>query len=283
MRFQAPAREAVDPACWTRPPLAALLAAYPWLDAADWPEIEWLNRRFAGRCHTVTGLSLRLVAQTPALLGDGQHYEQRSFVEGRISTRERNWHDLFNALVWLDHGAIKSALNARYVAEMAATAPRQRNRAQMALTHFDEAGAVVWMDRGVAIEAWDAHDWRGLFLDHGEDWRRGHIRISVIGHALLEHALLPRAQTVAKCLVSCGPVPATPAQQDAAECALARAISQGELLNDPQALRPLPLAGIPGWFPGNDRADFFAAECFRPLRPERQYPPPWSARDGDME
>ncbi len=276
MRFQAPAREAVAPACWTRPPLAALVAAYPWLAAADWPDIEWLNRLFAGRNHAVTGLPLCLVAQTAALLGDGQHYEQRSFVEGRISTRERNWHDLFNALVWLDHGAIKSALNARYVAEMAPGAVRERNRAQMALTHFDEAGAIVWMERGSAIDAWDAHDWRGLFLDHADAWRRGGIRVSVIGHALLEHALLPRPQTVAKCLVLAGAASDRPATGDAAERALATAIAAGELLNDPQDLRPLPLAGIPGWFPGNDQPGFFAAECFRPRRPGRRYPPPWS-------
>ena len=275
MRFQAPPRAAVDACCWTRPPLASWSARFPWLAAPDWPAIADLNDLLAGRRHRVSGHPLCLVAETPALFKDGLHYEQRIFREGRISTRERNWHDLFNALIWLEHTAIKSALNARYVAEMMPAAVRERNRAQMALTHFDEAGAVVFIERNTAVSCWDAHDWPGLFRGQAEDWRSGRIRVSVFGHALLEHALLPRPESVAKCLVleteSTGPA----SDQAVCEAALAQAIRSGKLLNDPQDLRPLPLAGIPGWHPGAGSAQFFDAACFRPLRAGRRYPPPW--------
>ncbi len=53
-----------------------------------------------------------------------------------------------------------------------------------------------------------------------------------------------------------------------------RAIADGTALNDPLELRPLPLAGIPGWYPGQDARFFAEAECFQPVRAGRVYPPP---------
>ena len=85
----------------------------------------------------------RFVAQTPALLADGLHYEQRIAERGAIATRERNWHDLLNALVWMRYPAIKQALNRRQMTEIARMGPKQRSRAQYAMTHFDEAGVIV--------------------------------------------------------------------------------------------------------------------------------------------
>ena len=52
-----------------------------------------------GKCRT--GDAAVFVAQTPALLADGLHYEQRIAERGEIATREGNWHDLLNALIWL--------------------------------------------------------------------------------------------------------------------------------------------------------------------------------------
>ena len=44
-------------------------------------------------------------------------------------------------------------------------------------------------------------------------------------------------------------------------------------LCDPLELRPLPLAGVPDWHPGNRREAFFGeAACFRPVRAGRCYP-----------
>lgn len=276
MRFQPPDRSAVAAECWSRPPLFEWVRGFPWLATGDWPSIEQLNRLLAGYRHGVTGQELAFTAQNARLLADGLHYEQRTFAHGAISTRESNWHDLFNALIWVRHGGLKSALNARYVAEMDQTGGGDRNRAQMALTHFDEAGAIVWIDSESGLAAWDRHDWSGLFLTEQLAWQNGSISISVVGHALLEHALRPHQLTVAKCLLVAARKPTSETAVREAERLLAEAIVSSRLLNDPQDLRPLPLAGIDGWFPGNREAAFFAsAECFRPLRRGRCYPPPW--------
>jgi len=57
--------------------------------------------------------------QDKALLDDGLHYEERIARKGAIATRAENWHDLFNALIWLRYPSLKRALNARQMDEIA--------------------------------------------------------------------------------------------------------------------------------------------------------------------
>ncbi len=261
-RFIAPAREALAPGVFDHPIFAAYARHRDLLDTPDWPTLEALNARLAEP-------DLRFVPQDEALLRDGRHYEARIREHGRIATRERNWHDLFNALVWIEHAPLKRALNARQAADIARLGPRTRSRAQCALTHFDEAGAVVWLHDARLLDAWNAHDWRGWFGQR-DAFAHGRIRIHVFGHALLEHALHAGRLPTAKCLVLCG------GDAERWQAPLARAIDAGRLLNDPQELRPLPLAGIPGWSQGQHAPGFFDADAFRPLRPGRRYPAPWS-------
>jgi hypothetical protein len=212
-----------------------------------------------------------LVEQDDALLADGLHYEQR-IAQGRIATRTANWHDLFNALVWACHPAIKHALNARQCLHIGCHGPQQRNRAQAALTQFDETGVIVRVRDPAMVQAWDRHDWAAVFVDGAGQWRSGEIAVAaVIGHALMEQALLPGRLLVGKCVVVC-------ADEDACAVAqVARMIDTGRVLNDPLELRPLPLAGIPGWHPRQDAAFYRQADYFRPLREGRGYPAPQDA------
>jgi len=41
-------------------------------------------------------------------------YEPRCYLKGEVPTRAHNWHDLFNALVWLTFPATKAVINARH-------------------------------------------------------------------------------------------------------------------------------------------------------------------------
>lgn len=262
----APARDAVDPQLFGRMPLAAWRDHAGLIEGRDWPSVDALN---AAR---PAGMRERFVAQTHELLADGLHYEQRVANRSEIATRERNWHDLFNALVWLRHPALKRALNARQVAEIASMGPKQRSRAQCALTHFDEAGVVVALRDPALLALWDAHDWHGLFWRERAAWLDGRIRVEVFGHALLEHALTPEKLLVGKALV----VTATAAMPPPlAGEACAQAIRETRLLRDPQELRPLPLAGVPGWHPRNELEAFSReAPCFQSVRAGRRYPAP---------
>jgi hypothetical protein len=227
-------------------------------------------------------------AQDAGLLADGLHYEERIAECDLLATRERNPHDLFNALVWLRHPRLKRALNARQVVDIGQVGPKQRTRGQCALTHFDEAGAIVWLADADLLRLWDAHDWPALFLGQRNAWG-SRIAVTVFGHALVEHVWNGNALPVAKALVA--QVPASALENRHAdesaivrswptiEARIARGIETGEVLADPQDLRPLPLAGIPGWHADNTTEAFFRdAPCFRPLRNGRRYPAPLTVR-----
>ncbi|TGV64076.1 DUF3025 domain-containing protein, partial [Mesorhizobium sp. M2D.F.Ca.ET.160.01.1.1] len=119
---------------------------------------------------------------------------------GRIATRADNWHDLFNALVWAAYPQLKRALNVQQCRHIEAMPPGQRNRAQAALTQFDETGVIVRVRDGTMLRAWDGHDWPAVF--EPMRWHGGDIAIvAVFGHALMEQALLPGRLLVGKCVV----------------------------------------------------------------------------------
>ncbi|MEX1827730.1 DUF3025 domain-containing protein [Luteibacter sp. CQ10] len=261
MRYVAPARDAFDRGVLASPPLSHWSAFASLLEGDTWPEVQRLNDLLPHHA------DVRFVAQDRDLLADGLHYEERIARQGRIATRPDNWHDLFNALIWVRYGALKRALNARQMAEIERMGPRERSRAQCALTHFDEAGIVVSLRDKAMLDAWNAHDWHALFWTHRAAWMSGEARVEIFGHALLEHALTPDKLLVGKALVVMGECDAV------ARCA--EAIASGAILNDPQELRPLPVSGVPGWHERTaDEAFYAEAPCFQPLRVGRVYPEP---------
>ncbi|EKT4065993.1 DUF3025 domain-containing protein [Stenotrophomonas maltophilia] len=258
-RFVPPPRAAVDPQVFAHPVFAGLRDVHDLLASPEWPSIAALETRL-----TLPGK--HLVEQDAALLADGLHYEAR-IAQGRIATRADNWHDLFNALVWARYPQLKQVLNVQQCRHIASMPPGQRNRAQAALTQFDETGVIVRVRDEDVLAAWDVHDWPALF--EPARWQSGDIAIAAIfGHALMEQALLPGRLLVGKCVVVHGEV------DDACVDAVTAAIAEGRAVTDPLQLRPLPLAGIPGWHQGQDAAFYADAAYFRPLRAGRQYPPP---------
>lgn len=263
MRYHAPSREAVDPTVFGRLPLADWREYAALLEGAAWPSIGQLNACLpADTTH-------RFVAQTPALLADCLHYEQRIAEHGRIATREGSWHDLFNALIWLRHPVLKQTLNRRQIAEIARMGPKQRSRPQYALTQFDEGGVIVLVRDPGLLALWDAHDWHGLFWQRRQAWLDGSIQLSLFGHALLELALTPGKLPVGKALV----FQSTSADLAGVQRLCVEAIRSGRLLNDPLELRPLPLAGIPGWRDDNAGEAFhLTTPCYQRLREGREYP-----------
>jgi len=267
-RFVAPLRAQVAADCFDHPVFSAYIRQRDWLYGEDWPDIDAMNHALHSDS---SNTALSFVEQSQAMPGDGLHYEQRIHRDGRIATRPRNWHDLFNAMAWICYPELKRALNRRQVEEIERMGLKVRSRAQAALTHFDEGGAVVVVRDPGALALWNANDWHGLFWRERAAWADGRIAIAaVFGHALLEHALEPQQLLVAKCNAV-----STPADTGQAIACVTEAITRHTLLNDPQELRPLPLAGIPGWHLANEDEAFYRhAACFRPLREGRTYPLP---------
>jgi hypothetical protein len=280
LRLVVPAIQSVDASVFERPPLSDWVADCALLrQREDWPGIAQLEALREQAAHIDGVQRPRFSAQSAGLLDDGLHYEER-IRNGCVATREDNWHDLLNALVWLRYPRIKHALNSAQCRDIAQIGRRQRTRSQCAMTHFDEAGAIVLCSDPSLLARWDQHDWRSLFWHERTAWGP-RIAALVFGHAILELALQPQRLLVAKCIVlSCDETVLGQLSADAGpgrrriDVRVAELIAGGSELADPQDLRPLPLSGIPGWHAAaKDEGFFIEAPCFRPLRPGRRYPP----------
>ena len=263
--FISPARESVNKSIFRHPVFSDVAGFLPWAESEQWPTVESLNSSAGQLTHAYTGFPLVFEKQTADLVLDGMHYEQRIFQLGKIATRENNWHDLFNAMMWLHYPRIKSALNARQWEDVRKFGLKTRTPGQCAMTLFDEAGAFVVM-RDDMLECWKHHDWHGLFIEHADDWRSGLARVAVFGHALLDHALVTETLLVAKCIV-------LDEKTDLATGfdRLADEIRSGNRLLANSELRTLPLCGIPGWHSVVDSAEFVkTAACFSPLSAKKK-------------
>ena len=191
----------------------------------------------------------------------GTAYEQHIFDTGTCPTRD-NLHDFFNGLAWLELPRSKRQLNQIQAAEIAASGVgAQRGPVRDAITVFDENGAVLSAPQPL----WDAlaaRDWQRLFVELRPLWDEA--RLLVVGHALLEKLAQPRKNLTAHVWnVSCPG--GSMAQVDGW---LAGQLSAGRLAAKP--FLPLPVLGVPGWWPRNGDFSFYDDPLvFRPAaRPE---------------
>lgn len=244
-------------AALAHPVFEPLRASLERLRAPFAASLEQLNAlaRTAG-LRVESGSVLRFVppSRSENLYGD---YEMRVFNSGRVETRPDNKHDLFNALAWLAFPKTKARLNALHAAQIPQESG-QRGRFRDLLTLIDEGGAIVECDDADLIDMLRGFRWRELFWDNRDRVVRS-MRVHVLGHAVLEQALRPWPGITCKVIF-------VPQGKDLdAEAAawlgrLSRAATPGELA-------PLPIFGLPGWFPGGERCEFYDdARYFRPFK-----------------
>ncbi|HEY9103603.1 DUF3025 domain-containing protein [Chitinimonas sp.] len=211
----------------------------------------------------------RLVQFVVPPADDGAGYEVRIAEHGLVATRQDNWHDAFNALCWLAWPASKAALNALHLRELSLQTGKQRSRQRDLATLFDESGLVLACADPLLKAALMAHDWQTLFVARAADWGRL-VEPFVLGHALLEKGLAPFVGIVAKVMVVevapdwfTQPVADKLRQLDRH---IAEQLTHGEQPRR-EAMWPLPVLGIPGWWPLQDAAFYADQSHFRPRRP----------------
>ncbi len=239
-------------------PFAARLAG------DDWPPLARLDvlARAQGLCNHA-GLPMRFAAQH-ARRGQWD-YEAGILASGEVPSRERNWHDLLNALTWLAFPRAKAALNAVQCAELERRRGTTRGPVSDAATLFDESGLLLLAPDGELASLLSARQWQAAFVDRRRLWERA--RIYAFGHALLEKLLSPWPGITAKCLfLRVETLPAAGMPPAWLDAALAASWCEGRVAR-PAEMFPLPVLGIPGWWPGNvDPAFYRDASVFRPLR-----------------
>lgn len=262
--------------CNRSPMFEPLRAAARGLRTAYWPGCDDINRIIDARGGAIVnagGRPVRFVEQQLRQQTFADQYEPRIFLRGEVQYRPCNWHDLFNALVWLTFPAAKAALNRRHYLELErqrASGALNRGPAQDALTLFDEGGVIITAgDSGLAALL-SGLQWKELF------WRRRaevvqSMRFYLFGHALYEKALTPFAGVTGRGVIFevGADFPAQPpaAQLAALDNRLAQRIGDAAQFMATRELAPVPILGVPGWCEENaDEQYYDNTDYFRPAK-----------------
>lgn len=249
--------------------LKCLLSVPHW---SDWPGCEGLLNLLHQPIELNSGLTLDMRPQDQTLPFPEMGYEERIYKTGIISTREQNWHDLFNAFIWLLFPKTKALLNRLHMEELKNQSGKTRTPARDAITHLDESGIIVASSDTSLLKNLKDHQWQQLFVQsRGLWWHQ--IGAFVFGHGMYEKAFQPFIGFTGKAY--CLKVADDFFQQDLAiqyqqlDQLLRDDISQGSL-SDSRNLSPLPILGVPGWWPDNEDPAFYDnQDYFRPRRKQR--------------
>lgn len=254
-------------------PLAPWLAdAAGALASATPPDLDQLNRWAASAVAPPLsggGASIRFVPAESA----HESYERQIHATGQVPTRAANWHDAFNALVWLAFPRGKAALNARHLSVPPGPV---RGPLRDAATLFDECGVILLCSDASLAAALRAHAWREVFVTRRAEFMRA-VRVLVFGHALYDSLRDPYPGLCGKWLA----LDAAPGALDLpladlvrhADETLARALADTHFLAGPRALSPLPMLGLPGVCEANEAPAFYDdTRVFRPARGQKNGP-----------
>ncbi len=234
------------------------------LGTAGFPSLGEMNLLLVRRPVPITvesGAALRFVMQSSGKLPFEAQYEPSCYLRGEVPTRAENWHDLFNALVWLTFPKAKAAMNARHYrvlthrgAENEQRAGSERGALRDVTTLLDESGVIVVCSDPDLTRMLREFEWKNLFWHHRSRVVE-HMKFFIVGHGLYEKALRPYVGMTAQgMLLEVGeafhswPADIQLAQVDAS---VAKQLADDCKYQRPCELNPIPLLGIPGWCADN--------------------------------
>jgi len=215
------------------------------------------------------GQPLRFVPQ--AALPEGTAYEEFIGATGQVPTRD-NLHDFFNGLVWLTFPIIKRQLNALQAAQIALDGVgKSRGPARDAATIYDENSALLVVrddaNGAALVDALRNHRWCEAFVERAAQFD-GAAQVWLFGHALMEKLVAPyKAITAHTRVVLAGDDYWS--QDDAGRRAWLDRVEAQRLAEEGLAkgsFTPLPVLGIPGWWPQQDHAFYEDQTVFRAKR-----------------
>lgn len=251
---------------WSRPWLAHVRHIGQQIAAAtDWQ--QELNRRAAEldlRNHR--NFPIQFVPQ--AALPPDTAYETFISNTGCVPTRD-NLHDFFNALAWLTFPRIKVQLNALQALEIervaAQSAQAPRGKLRDAATIFDENAVLLVTSNQTLVSALRAHEWEQAFVTRRQEFVQD-CGVLLFGHALMEKLVAPyKAITGHSWIVPLEPDLATMVfeeRYDVIDAVVAQQLAQGLSTAD---FSPVPVLGVPGWWPDQDQTFYQDVTVFRPI------------------
>ena len=245
--------------------LRILLKEKRWL---DWPGCQGLLALFDKPIILSSGLTLDMKAQDKSLPFPEMAYEERIYKSGIISTREQNWHDLFNALIWLLFPKTKTLFNSLHMQELAKQANKKRTPCRDVITHIDESGVIITSSNNQLLEALKNHQWQAAFVQSRALWSQSSLPKSktpqigafIFGHGMYEKAFKPFIGFTGKAY--CIKVDKDFYQQDKMtqyailDTLLHHDIKYQQTPLTSNVLSPLPILGVPGWSADNKLASY---------------------------
>lgn len=250
------------------------------LNTDDFPSLDELNALLVAHRPAISvqsGSALRFVVQRTGKLAFEAQYEPRCYLAGEVQTRQHNWHDLFNALVWLTFPRAKAAINARHYHALTdadsldnGAHRSQRGAIRDTSTLLDESGVIVAYADAELAGLLQHFRWRELFWEQREQVKNS-MGFYLFGHGLYEKALQPYVGMTGQGLL-------VAVEQDFFGCTRHEQLAHldgllADYLADPahclmtRELSPVPLLGVPGWCPDNEYASYYDnTDYFRPAR-----------------
>ena len=246
-------------------PIASLLQAFAAHAGNDLDALNALARDVVPQPRTSTDQRIHFVHP----LTGQPAYETKIEASGAVPTRSGNWHDVFNALVWMRFPQTKAQLNTLHVEERRQREPRfGRGPVRDAATQFDESGIIVLSSNRGLFALLAERRWSELFWLRRDDVVRS-MRFIVFGHGLYDALRAPFYRMCGRAAF----VPAHAGLIDApvidqcrhADELLAQRFALRTYYPRPRALMALPILGIPGVCADNENAEYYAdAVQFRP-------------------
>jgi hypothetical protein len=196
-----------------------------------------------------------------------------------VQTRQRNWHDLFNALVWLTFPKAKAAINERHYLALlqrqaqtrfSSAVTGQRGTARDVNTLFDESGVIVVSADRELSGLLRGFSWKELFWKRRDEVRE-QMAFYLFGHGLYEKALHPYTGMTGQGLVLAVKQDffGWPLQQRLAHIdgLVADYLVSESHCRSTRELSPVPVLGVPGWLEENSSQAYYDNTAyFRPAR-----------------
>jgi PAS domain-containing protein len=249
------------------PLFAALHPILASLEEEQFPTLQTCNALLARQPGITVqqGWPLRFIAQPPGKQSFELQYEPRCYLKGELQMRENNWHDLFNALVWMTFPKSKAAINARHYhainnnAAMGATGS-QRGAMRDTNTLLDESGVIVACSDAEMRMLLENFQWQELFWRHRERVKSG-MGFYIFGHGLYEKAMRPFVGITGQGVVlTVAPAFFTwslPRQLAHLDKLLAGNLAMPARFVRTDSFAPVPLLGVPGWMSDNENLSFY--------------------------
>lgn len=229
-------------------------------DFSNWPSLDDYKNIFARN-----KIGIIPVTQSVSIDSFEDQYEPRVYLKKELQTRTENWHDFFNALVWLSFPNTKKTLNSLHFDTASNRKPgTNRSTLENRITQFDECGAIIISSNNKLLELIRNHQWQKLFLEH-KDAFTDDIKCVIFGHAIFEKALTPYIGMTCHCIL----VEDSKLLEEAKEANFTgldlylSELWQSEISANPQRFNALPVLGIPGYWPDQSIEFYNNKDYFR--------------------